>query len=138
MNGSESKATSSNPKDLVGAKKVSLSAIPAIAQAYEAAALMTGAVKYGPYNWRAVAVSARIYIDACKRHLDAWTEGQEIDEESLIHHLGHAKACLSILIDAQAEECLIDDRPKGKAYPKGLKYLNYVIKAKAARRKNDR
>jgi hypothetical protein len=95
----------------MGSKKVSLSTVPAVAVAHEACALMDGARKYGPYNWRDKKVIARIYVDACKRHLDAWLEGQETAEDSGVHHLGHARACLAILLDAQETGNLIDDRP---------------------------
>ena len=74
-------------------------------------AMMDGAEKYGPYNWRKISVRASIYIDAAKRHLDAWFEGQECASDSKVHHLGHALACCAILLDAQACGRLIDDRP---------------------------
>lgn len=107
----KSKALGSNPKDLLGSKKPSLTKIPSIALLWESLAMMDGGGKYGPYNWRANKVIASIYIDACKRHLDAWFEGQQFAEDSGCHHLGHARACLGILLDAEATGNLIDDRP---------------------------
>jgi hypothetical protein len=128
-----SKALGSNPKDLLGVKKPSLTKIPAIGQLWEALAMMDGAGKYDPYNWRANKVVASIYIDACKRHLDAWFEGQEKAEDSGVHHLGHAKACLGILLDAQATGNLIDDRPvtesSSAAYQKALSEVMAAIPA---------
>lgn len=76
-----------------------------------AMAMMDGAEKYGPYNWRENDVVAHIYIDAAMRHLMAWFEGQETATDSGVHHLGHAIACCAILLDAQANNNLIDDRP---------------------------
>lgn len=111
LEGPKSNATTANPKDLLGAKKPMLSAVSAIACAHEAFAMMDGHYKYGPYNWRDKAVRARIYIDACKRHLDAWLEGEEEAQDSGAHHLGHARACLGILLDAQENGALVDDRP---------------------------
>lgn len=73
--------------------------------------MMDGATKYGAYNWRNKSVSASIYIDAAKRHLDLWFEGQEFASDSKVHHLGHALACCAILLDAQECGRLIDDRP---------------------------
>src|SRR5439155_1693994 len=105
------KALGKNPKDILGVKKLSMTKIPAIAQAWEALAMMDGAGKYDPYNWRANAVVASIYIDACKRHLDLWFEGERAADDSGCHHLGHARACLGILLDAEATGNLIDDRP---------------------------
>lgn len=107
-----SKATTTNPKDLVGNTKVSLSKMPPIAAAHCAMAFMDGAAKYGAYNWREKEVIAGIYVDAAKRHLDCWFEGQEIATDSQVHHLGHAMACCAILLDAQAKNKLVDDRPK--------------------------
>ncbi len=100
-----------NPKDLIGAKKISLTKLPAVAVAHAAHALMNGAKKYGAYNWREKPVHASIYVDACERHLNAWFDGEEEATDSGVHHLGHAIACLAILLDAQATGNLIDDRP---------------------------
>jgi hypothetical protein len=102
-----------NPKDLVGAKKPSLSKIPEIALVHESLAMMDGAGKYTPYNWRDYPVQASIYVDAAKRHLGQWFEREEEASDSGCHHLGHARACLGILLDAQETGNLIDDRPVG-------------------------
>lgn len=109
----KSKALTANPKDLFGAKKVSLSKFPAVALAHGAHAMMDGARKYGAYNWRDKAVIASIYVDAAKRHIDNWFEGQKRAGDSKVHHLGHALACVAILLDAEATGSLIDDRPAG-------------------------
>jgi hypothetical protein len=106
-----SRALGRNPKDLLGAKKPDASKVPAVAIAWESLAMMDGAGKYDAYNWRANKVIASIYVAACKRHLDLWFEGQRTAEDSGCHHLGHARACLGILLDAEATGNLIDDRP---------------------------
>ena len=128
-----SKALGSNPKDILGAKKVDSTKVPAIAIAWESLAMMDGAGKYDPYNWRANKVIATIYVAACKRHLDSWLEGQEEAEDSGCHHLGHARACLGILLDAQTTGNLIDDRPiiegsSGK-FEIAIKYIASKISA---------
>jgi hypothetical protein len=107
----KSKALGTNPKDLLGAKKPSFTKIPPVALAHESLAMMDGAGKYGPYNWRDNKVQAGIYVDAAIRHLLAWYEGEEEAEDSGCHHLGHARACLGILLDAQETGNLLDDRP---------------------------
>lgn len=107
----QSKAETPNPKDLMGAKKPSMTKLPAIAVAHGNHAMMNGAEKYGSYNWRAKKVIASIYVDAAKRHLDAWFEGEEVADDSGVHHLGHAIASIAILLDAQTTGNLIDDRP---------------------------
>lgn len=107
----KSKALGSNPKDLLGIKKPSLTKIPQIALLWESLAMMDGGGKYGPYNWRDNKVVASIYIDALLRHVALWFEGQQKADDSGCHHLGHARACLGILLDAEATGNLIDDRP---------------------------
>jgi hypothetical protein len=113
-----------NPKDLLGVKKVSLSKVPPVAVAQCAMALMDGAEKYGAYNWREKAVRASIYVDACERHLLAWFDGEERAQDSGVHHLAHAMACLAILLDAQATGNLVDDRPAGGAFARVMAELN--------------
>jgi Domain of unknown function (DUF5664) len=135
----KSKALGSNPKDLLGTKKPSLSKIPAIASLWESLAMMDGSGKYGSYNWRDNAVVASIYIDACKRHLDAWWEGQQKADDSGCHHLGHARACMGILLDAEATGNLIDDRPVNgdscEAYGRALQEVMDAIPVMQARHK---
>ena len=100
-----------NPKDRIGAHKPPLHLIPPAAEIMEAVVMGLGAKKYGPYNWRAAEVRATIYIAAARRHLAQWLDGQNIDHESGVSHLAHARACLGILLDAEANGCLLDDRP---------------------------
>lgn len=112
-----------NPKTLVGQLKVpTMSVLPPASIIYEAAALRHGAYfaprrdreepGYGPYNWRDQPIEAMIYVDATMRHLMSYVDGQDLDPDSLVHHLGHAKAALGILIDAIENRTVIDDRPK--------------------------
>lgn len=125
-----------NPKDIHGYKKVDLSLVPDIAVFHEAAAFIDGAEKYGPYNWRDHAVLARVYIAACKRHLDYWMAGQENASDSGVHHLGHARACLAILLDAQATGNLIDNRPKSPLLIELMDALNAEVKKRSDERAN--
>lgn len=100
-----------NPKDLMGAKKPRLSLVPPSGLIYAALAMAQGAEKYGAYNWREKKVQAMIYLEACARHLFAYQDGEETASDSGISHLGHALACLLILIDAKETGNLIDNRP---------------------------
>lgn len=105
-----------NPKDLVGQTKAQLHLIPPAAKIALAEALMDGAKKYQPYNWREKGVRASVYLSACERHLLQYLDGDDTAADSGVHHLGHAMACLSILLDAISYGNLVDDRPlKGKA-----------------------
>jgi hypothetical protein len=103
---------STNPKDRVGRLKPSLNLIPASAQIIESLVMALGAKKYGPYNWRDKQVAATVYIAAAMRHLLSWLDREDDDSESGVSHLGHARACLGILLDAQSLGKLVDDRPQ--------------------------
>lgn len=101
-----------NPKSAQGAKKYSLRYLPLPANIEVNRAFQNGAEKYGAANWREKGVAASVYIDAALRHLYQWFDGsQERAEDSGVHNLGHAMACLAIIIDAQANGTLQDDRP---------------------------
>jgi hypothetical protein len=108
---SDEKPRGTNPKDLVGIKKVQLNLVPASSIIYQAYAMEDGAKKYGPFNYRDNKVMASIYVAACMRHLLSWQDGEENAEDSGKPHLAHAIACLGILIDSYETGNLIDDRP---------------------------
>jgi len=99
-----------NPKTPFGMKKPSLWNVPFTAVFQASLAHLHGALKYGRFNWRKDPVSASTYIDAALRHIDEWKEGGETASDSGVHHLGHAVACLNIIMDAQEHGTLIDDR----------------------------
>lgn len=105
-----------NPKDIVGSSKPDLSLIPATAVVHVAGPMQDGAVKYGPGNWRESPVEARTYAAAAMRHIVSWLDGQEHADDSGHHHLAHAAAGLMILLDAQLNDKMVDNRlPKGRA-----------------------
>lgn len=59
---------------------------------------MYGTEKYGDSeNWRKV--EPKRYVDALYRHLLAYIEGNEVDEESGLSHLAHMACNLSFLLD---------------------------------------
>lgn len=99
-----------NPKDLIGSDKLPVHLWPTTATAMGCLGLLDGMLKYGRSNWRASGVRSSIYVDAAKRHLDAWFEGEDCDPDSGLPHLAHALACMAIIVDAQAAGNLNDDR----------------------------
>lgn len=101
-----------NPKDALAHKKVPLGLLPGAGKVYGARAMLNGSRKYGPYNWREKKVLYTIYLDALERHLLALRDGENIAEDSGVHHLGHIIACASILADAVEGGFVVDDRPK--------------------------
>lgn len=100
-----------NPKDAIGSAKAPTFTVPTTIQAEDGLAMLEGALKYGRHNYRAAPVRASVYIDALRRHLNRWIEGEDIDAESNLSHLTKARACLGIMRDAQICGTLIDDRP---------------------------
>jgi hypothetical protein len=46
--------------------------------------------------------------------MNAWWDGQDIDPESGQSHLAHVRANMGILLDAEANGCLQDDRPSSE------------------------
>lgn len=101
-----------NPKDLLGVKKPRLSLVPPAGLVYAALAMANGADKYGPYNWREKKVQTMIYLEAAMRHILSYQDGEECARDSGVPHLGHALACLLIIIDATETGNLLDNRPK--------------------------
>lgn len=92
--------------------------------------MRNGAEKYGPFNWREKKVKATVYISAALRHINQFLDGEEIAEDSGATHLGHALACLGIILDAQETGNLVDDRPIPGAATKVIKRLTKKPEAK--------
>lgn len=102
----------SNPKDLVGAKKAPLALVPPALIIGAAEAMSNGASKYGPYNWRDYPVEYMTYLEAQLRHIYALIDGEDLAQDSLIHHQKHVVASGGILLDCMGLGTLIDNRPK--------------------------
>lgn len=104
-------AKPSNPKDVIGSKKLPLELIPWSANAETSLAFLEGALKYGRFNWRIAGVRASVYMAAMLRHLAKWWNGSDRDPVTRVKHLANARACIDILIDAEWSRTLTDDRP---------------------------
>lgn len=103
-----------NPKDLVGAKKPQLHLVPPALIIHTSKAMENGAKKFGAYNWREKKIKMTVYIAAAMRHLNSLLDGEDLAVDSDVHHAAHTAACMGIILDALECDCLIDDRP-----PKG-------------------
>lgn len=68
-----------------------------------------GAEKYSPDNYLYGAAWSR-YYGAALRHMTAWHEGEDEDEETGLNHLAHAICCLMILYTSQFYARGKDDR----------------------------
>jgi hypothetical protein len=117
----KSKPKSSNPKDLIGFRKPPIALVPPTLFLYASLAMKLGARKYGPYNWRKESVSSMTYINAALRHLLCYLDGEKVDPESGAPHLAHCIACCGILLDAEVNNKLIDDRPEGGRFSELVK-----------------
>ena len=91
--------------------KVDISLVPLVATEAEARALMFGEKKYGRYNYTQGFETSRL-VAACLRHVLAYQNGEDTDPESGLSHLGHAKACLSMLLHCDQLGTLRDNRLK--------------------------
>jgi hypothetical protein len=101
-----------NPKDMIGVRKTSMSAVPSGPLQELSLAMLEGALKYGRHNYRKAGVRSSIYYDAAMRHLMAWWEGEDVDPDSGISHLVKAIACLVVVRDSELHGNINDDRPE--------------------------
>ena len=93
--------------------KADLSLVPHIAVSTEAQALMFGEQKYGRYNYTNGFQVSRLTA-AALRHIYQYNSGHDVDSESGIHHIGHARACLAMLLHCEELGTLTDNRFRGK------------------------
>jgi len=100
-----------NPKDALAHKKVPIGLLPSAGIIYGALAMQHGAEKYGPYNWRETEVALTIYLDAIRRHTLPVLDGQWLDPDSGLPHLGAVIATASIILDANGCGTLVNDLP---------------------------
>lgn len=110
-----------NDKDK-GAKhdqgKLRMDLIPVYPLRQWAEVLTFGAEKYEDRNWEKDIAWSRVYA-AAQRHLLAFWDGEDKDEESHLPHLAHAMCCLSFLLEYSKTYKEGDDRPS--KLPKLLK-----------------
>ena len=130
-----------NPKKAFGDKKPPLAQLPLIARVAASAAHYDGDLKYGFRNWRDQPVEAMTYINAIERHAALWAEGEEFARDTGVNNLGAVIACCAILLDAQLNDALIDNRSPSPAacdYLHNAEDLITRIRKNAQRRAADR
>lgn len=103
-----------NPKTQFGITKPRATYTPPIPYLEYSKAHLQGALKYGPFNWRDDPVTMSTYLDAAESHIAKFRAGCNKASDTDIHELAHAMTCLSIIIDAQAYDTIIDDRWKAR------------------------
>ena len=72
--------------------------IPPVIDEELAKILTYGAKKYGENNWQSLENFNNRYYAALRRHIEAWRNGEDIDEESGEHHLSHALTNIAFLV----------------------------------------
>jgi hypothetical protein len=78
--------------------------IPVFSNQELAKVLTFGAEKYGTENWRKVDNAEDRYLSAAMRHIEAYRMCKITDQESGLHHLAHANACLSFITEVDLNE----------------------------------
>lgn len=94
--------------------KPDLSLLPKEFLEATAQAFMHGEKKYGRYNYLNGMEWHRL-VAAALRHITAFNEGEDFDAESGYSHLGHASACLAMLLTFQNRGLGKDTRNKQNA-----------------------
>lgn len=74
-----------------------------------------GAKKYHEWNFKSGDGLEHLRVlGACYRHLNAWNNGEDLDQESGESHLYHAGCCIMMLIDLVDSGIGSDGRFKGR------------------------
>ena len=95
-------------------EKPQLGLIPYSALMEEAYVLGYGIEKYGTHNWRQGLQWQRL-INSALRHIHAFNNGEDLDSESGLHHLAHARCSLGFLIEYSITHPELDDRHASQA-----------------------
>ncbi len=92
-------------------EKPTIELIPPCSIFAAARAFKYGADKYDANNWRKGLRHSRLF-GALQRHLWSYWGGEDMDEESGLHHLDHAMACMCMLVENAYTREDLDDRFK--------------------------
>jgi hypothetical protein len=116
-----------NPKDAVAIMKPPTTTIPQNVIAEVGVGMLEGARKYGRHNYRTLGITAGVYIDATKRHLDYWWEGEDLDPDSGLSHITKAISSLVVMRDAMLNRKMTDDRPPKSDVKQHRIYLEALV-----------
>lgn len=88
-----------------------------------------GAKKYGAYNWTK-GLSIKETCESLKRHLDAFMEGEDIDSDSGLSHIGHIQ-CNALFLSWMMENRKdLDDRINFKISKMKYFRITFIPKGK--------
>lgn len=135
QNSTEVQQTSASISSAIKADscKAPLGLIPRSALIEEAHVLAYGGEKYDLHNWRKGMEWTRL-CDAILRHVIAFADGEDFDQESGLHHLAHARASCGFLIEYMESHPELDNRyrrvdKKSTSLNKKIKKVKKVKKA---------
>jgi Domain of unknown function (DUF5664) len=85
---------------------------------HEAQAMRDGRIKYGyaSYLNADVQITMLDCIGAAQRHLERLKNGEDLSPDAKVHHAGHARAMLGILLECLEAGKLVDDRHSKRDY----------------------
>jgi len=89
--------------------------------------MSVGAAKYGAFNFRDSRIAASTYQDAMERHAALWFDGEDNDPETGVSHLASIMASCTLLLDAQENGKLDDDRQKTGMVRRALDKLEGLL-----------
>lgn len=94
-----------------------------------------GATKYHDRSWEAGMDYSRLYA-SLQRHITAWFQGEDTDNESGLSHLSHAACCILFLIayEIRGQGSKFDNRPN-VLNKSEESYDDKIIKAAKKRKK---
>lgn len=83
--------------------KLDLTLVPPALAASAARAMAAGNASYARNSWLKLDDGGLLFYQALRRHLQAWEEGEDLDEQSGEHHFAHAVANLAFLLQFLVE-----------------------------------
>ena len=92
--------------------KLRIGLLPKKALGWVVRVLEYGARKYDTWAWRDNASEWTRQSDAVQRHIWAWEQGEDLDQETGLPHLAHAICGLLILLDLNDRRLGVDDRQR--------------------------
>ena len=105
--------------------KPNCSLLPSIPLLGAARVLGMGMRKYGAHNWRSGIEYSRLYA-ATLRHLLAFNDGEDFDDESGLPHLDHALCELMFLREMYETRKDLDDRYVKPKTKEELEFENWL------------
>lgn len=90
----------SNPKQAFADRKVPVACGTGALELWDCLGLLEGLLKYGRANWRVAGVRVSTYLDAARRHMLKFAEGEWAAPDTQVPHLVSVRACIGIILDA--------------------------------------